>query len=497
MNADIARAYDRLPYPDFAFWASHPDHIGMFGRLFGIATAHPDRCRVLEIGCAVGGNLLPMAANHPGSHFVGVDLSGVQIARAKVSADAIGLRNVTLIHGDFREVPARLGPFDYIICHGVFAWVDRATQPAILQFMRDHLSVDGVGFVSYNAYPGQHMVDMVRKLLAVHTAHAPNLDTKFEQSLAVMRFLRDSSDIKKGDWRSSFLELEIKHMEESGIDFLEHDYCSVESSPMYFSDFVKLCTKSGLAYLADSSPWNMYLDNHSPAIVENLRPLEDLVRQGQYLDFVQHSRYRETLICRADSTLTRDVPSSRIHAFYIGQALSAKPSLDGIAEGKPTEYLVANRPAMTIAHPLLRLALHRLWLHGRAMVTYDQLVAEVLEDLDTHGIELDRGTVRDRLGAQLLRAFFGCAVRFTLSRPALARTIPDHPKTGPYQRYMARDRRPAITSLTHEVFEGTPTMHALLPHLDGTRTHAELQALCTEPILDALSELRRKGYLLA
>ena len=45
-----------------------------------------DTCRVLELGCATGGNLLPMAETLPAAQFVGVDLSDAQIetASAKV-----------------------------------------------------------------------------------------------------------------------------------------------------------------------------------------------------------------------------------------------------------------------------------------------------------------------------------------------------------------------------------------------------------------------------
>lgn len=39
-----------------------------------MATAEPTRCRVLEVGCGDGANLVPMAFELPGSEFVGVEL---------------------------------------------------------------------------------------------------------------------------------------------------------------------------------------------------------------------------------------------------------------------------------------------------------------------------------------------------------------------------------------------------------------------------------------
>jgi tRNA G46 methylase TrmB len=41
------------------------------------------KARVLELGCGMGGNLIPMALGMPEATFVGYDLSGVQIERAR------------------------------------------------------------------------------------------------------------------------------------------------------------------------------------------------------------------------------------------------------------------------------------------------------------------------------------------------------------------------------------------------------------------------------
>ena len=58
-------------------------------------------------------------------------------------------------------------------------------------------------FVSYNAYPGQHTVDMVRKVLEVHTEGAPDLVAKSKQAVAVMEFLTEMSP--KGGRKTHFL----------------------------------------------------------------------------------------------------------------------------------------------------------------------------------------------------------------------------------------------------------------------------------------------------
>ena len=84
-------SYDEVPYPGAALSETHPSNLAVIATLFGLQPALPSRCRVLELGCATGGNLLPMAELLPGSDFVGIDLSGVQIGMARSRARQLGL----------------------------------------------------------------------------------------------------------------------------------------------------------------------------------------------------------------------------------------------------------------------------------------------------------------------------------------------------------------------------------------------------------------------
>ena len=76
-------SYDDVPYGNLAFAQTHPDRLATVGRLFGLPTPAVGRCRVLELGCASGGNLIPMAFNLPGAEFVGIDLSAATSTRRR------------------------------------------------------------------------------------------------------------------------------------------------------------------------------------------------------------------------------------------------------------------------------------------------------------------------------------------------------------------------------------------------------------------------------
>ena len=93
-------SYDRVPYPGHPFAQTHPDRLATVATLFGLRPAHPDACRVLELGCGDGGNLVPMAYGLPGATFTGIDLAAGAIAHANELKTALGLDNLTLRHGD-------------------------------------------------------------------------------------------------------------------------------------------------------------------------------------------------------------------------------------------------------------------------------------------------------------------------------------------------------------------------------------------------------------
>src|SRR5436305_2509945 len=88
--------YERVPYLRQPMGETHPRRLHAIARLFGIDAAPPENCRVLELGCALGGNIVPMACALPDSHFVGVDLSPSQIAQAKEFARGAEVANVDL-----------------------------------------------------------------------------------------------------------------------------------------------------------------------------------------------------------------------------------------------------------------------------------------------------------------------------------------------------------------------------------------------------------------
>jgi cyclopropane fatty-acyl-phospholipid synthase-like methyltransferase len=191
-------SYDDVPYDSLPFAQTHPSRLATVATLFGLKPTQVERCRVLELGCASGGNLIPLAEALPDAWLVGVDLSARQIADGERIIRKTGLNNVSLRHASIADVDETYGHFDYILCHGVFSWVPHDIQDAILAICSNHLTPNGVAYVSYNTYPGWHMRGMMRDMMRYHAFRFTEPAQRIAQARALLDFLVQTSQQDTG-----------------------------------------------------------------------------------------------------------------------------------------------------------------------------------------------------------------------------------------------------------------------------------------------------------
>src|SRR6185295_8664840 len=114
---DAPTSYDTMPYPTGTYPQTHPDRLATIATLFGMTPAAPDRCRVLELGCGDGGNLIPMAFALPESRFLGIDLSTTAVASGRELIAKTGLTNIALEARNLLTFEPEAGGYDYVIAH--------------------------------------------------------------------------------------------------------------------------------------------------------------------------------------------------------------------------------------------------------------------------------------------------------------------------------------------------------------------------------------------
>ena len=301
VNKDITETYDKQVYTSNAFPFSSPGHLRAAAHLWGLESVPLENARVLELGCAGGGNLLPFAVAYPNAHVVGVDLSSVQVNQGKEVIEALGLKNLHLHAMSLTDITPDFGQFDYIIAHGVFSWVPPEVREAMLRILRDNLSPLGIGYISYNTYPGWKAGDIVRDAMLLHSHGAQTEDEKLASAKAVLNLLSDG--IAQSNPLAPSLRAAVAQLRKHSDYYIAHEYLEIFNNPCYLLEFVNLADQYNLTHIGDAEPHvemsvtygqNVQL-NHS--LVALGQPRE--MRQ-QYLDFAVGRNFRKSLLVHKD-----------------------------------------------------------------------------------------------------------------------------------------------------------------------------------------------------
>jgi len=293
--------YDTTPYSSVSFPPSAPGQLAAVAHLFGLTTPEVSTARVLEIGCATGGNVIPFAAAHPQARVVGLDLSQVQVDIGRARVQALGLDNLEFVAGDIAGMDlTAMGQFDFIIAHGVYSWVPPTVQEALLAAFRTLLAPDGVAHMSYNVYPGWKSKEVLRDAMQLASGGATTPDEKAREARRMVDFLEEVAPV---DGVLARVVAEFQSQSEGfGDSHLLHDELETFNSPCYFYEMLGRARAHGLAFLAEARPEAMFPGNYGPKVEEHL--LEKCggvqVLVEQYIDFVVNRMFRESLLVHAE-----------------------------------------------------------------------------------------------------------------------------------------------------------------------------------------------------
>ena len=90
------------------------DQAGTLVELLHHDTTYPPGSTVLEAGCGVGAQTVPLAQRSPGARFISVDVAAGSLDEARRRAGAAGLTNVEFRRADIFELPFERESFDHV-----------------------------------------------------------------------------------------------------------------------------------------------------------------------------------------------------------------------------------------------------------------------------------------------------------------------------------------------------------------------------------------------
>lgn len=475
-----ARKYDAIPYTSKPFPQSHPNRMAGIAAMFGLEAPLPSTARVLEIGCAGAGNIIPLAAAYPDASFVGIDLSPVQVAQAKERIARVGLTNIEVRVQSLTDIGPQDGLFDYIISHGVYSWIPEAVQQDLMRICSGNLSPNGIAYISYNVLPGWRMWQSVRD--AFLAMIPPNLDepTRLEMAKDLLVFMRDHcpdngqyGQTMRGAW---------DRLKDFPEDYLVHEYLEEANEPLGFRDFIVRAQRDRLGYLGEADFWLMFPGNYGQRFAAEVleRTSSDIVSVEQMLDVMTGRTFRQTLLIHEanNGLIRRQVsPASveRLHALP-GRGMRIEKDDAG------ARLIDESGRILGSSLPSVAKAMERILAAYPGTASLDELAAGM--------------TAQERL--EVADAMMRLIVT-GMAMPMAEAVRPGRVSARPCALNIARCDVAAgqaeTVSLRHEVVRIDPASLVLIPLLDGTTSRDDLAAALLKAAQTGQIQFNRNGIL--
>lgn len=466
--------YDETPYVSYPYAQSSPAHLMTMAKLFSLETPDLRTAKVLELGCATGGNLIPHALNYPDASFVGVDLSKVQVDEAQKQIKELGLNNVELKCMSITDIDEKFGEFDYIICHGVISWVPDFVREKIFDVCAKNLSKKGVAYISYNTLPGWNMVRTIRDMMLYHTRGFDNPKEKVNQSRLLLDFVNDALEGVETPY-AKVLKSEAELLSGQNDYYLRHDHLEEDNKQYYFEEFMQVAGSKGLKYLSDASLSTMYLGNLPQKAADKLNELNDIVRTEQYMDFITNRRFRSTMLVHRDVQINRNIDAQILKDFCFNMTVyveKERKDIDINTEDKLTFYFSEDKQSsMETTSPIMKAIFYVLAENRFNPLNFDDLITETGKLL--------KGTNEEDVAKFFLPNALTLLVKGLLTigveRGQKGKANTEKPKLAPMAFYQVNHTNNLwVTSMKHTTIALSYFDKAAVKYFDGKNTHADI-----------------------
>jgi SAM-dependent methyltransferase len=293
-----------------------PEMLDLVATICGFAAPRRDAgFNWCELGCGPGMAPIIFAATHPEGVFHGVDAMPDHIDRGRAIAERAGLGNLTFHALDFEKAGALdLPKFDYIVAHGVYAWIDEAAAASMRRFIDRHLAPGGLVYVSYNSMPGWASDGPFQHLLyALAEGGGGDSIARFHGAADMVETLRKTgaAALAASLTAVGFVEERAKRPDA----YFAHEYLAPAWRPRYVDEVRREMAEIGLSAVGSAT----LRDNFDGFVLraaarEALAAIEDPDRRELARDYFMFQRFRRDVFGRAPRQIDDEERRERLFA---------------------------------------------------------------------------------------------------------------------------------------------------------------------------------------
>jgi len=475
--------YDEIPYFSNPSYLTQPGHLAALAAYFNLQAPPVDDCRILELACGNGINLISIAQMVPNSSLTGIDMSEASIEEGQQIINALGMKNIVLHHMNIVDIPEDLGQFDYIIISGAYSWVSKEVQHKILEISRRHLAENGLLYVHYLVYPAAYLERMSCDILRYHIRNIVDPHECISRARSYLgKFLEIAPE--KNTLMSDVLKEYLTEKNDDNDGDLYHQHLVAQSTPLYFSEFIDQADQHSLQYVADADLFKL-----QPGIFPSTAPRQyqsldiDYIEMEQLADLLHMNIKRDGILCHEHVTLNRSPCSKFIHQLYVASLVKpVSPNADFYNSLAVTFKTVVGKQ-ITISDPVHKLALMILSNHWPQAISFDVLLADIRDTLQRNNKNIIESLeLSDCLMYSYIRGDAYLHQRALL----LTNNVSDRPVASPLARYIAAHQNQfkrmreyegataSVSNLQCYSIRMEKLSALLLGYLDGNHDHAAL-----------------------
>jgi hypothetical protein len=165
---------------------------------------------------------------------------------------------------------------------------------------------------------------MLREMMLFHASTESDPGERVSQARALADFIDEGG-------RASILAGEMERVRNCADWYLIHDDLAEVNDAFWFHEFAEQAADCGLQFLAEADFFNSDYQSFPESVRSTLDGMaqEDIRLKEQYLDFLTCRRFRQTLLCREEAHVDRNIAPERVRGLWT--ASQAVP-LSGEAE---------------------------------------------------------------------------------------------------------------------------------------------------------------------
>ncbi len=486
----IADVYNEIPYIFQADARTYPGKTGALALLYGLDAKPLEKARILDLGCAQGANILPIAERFPGAYCVGLDLSQDQISQGKAMIQSLKLKNIELLCSDFQKLQFAPQSFDYIIAHGLFSWIPSDLQGPLIKTIQHYLAPQGLAHISFNTLPAWSLRLALKDYLTNLTENLPSYTQKVDSAYAFLQGLQEPC-LQNMRWQS-FLGSDINLILKQNKHYIAHEFLEPHNNPIHYKDFHKLCQREGLQILGESQLRRHILnqlDAPVQAFYKNLASNE--LEYNTLYDFLNFRTFRNMLVCHEGVTLEENPLPSSFSKLYVSSALKPENTATGLGASQSLHF--SGQGALSVAKPLDKALLLSLAEAYPNNLSLEELLKKTAFYLEKQGYTFEAESIMDIVGF-LFYGYTKNQIDFWTHPLDIQSTLKGTVSARPLNRYLAKHTTHPLVNEHYEMIHINDQQKTVLSALDGTHSlHTLAKSLNLSPqvVLKTLETLAK------